>query len=581
MGSFSMNCSISGLGIGGGTPVRCLLLTQSPYDNSDPRSAWIIRTPPIRAQYNDYGSIAHVHPDDRRIAELWLRGLREDAVEKGLGDNSYHDVPVSRDMSFEQMLDAIQERRLEVIQDVRNFWAQPKRGVGDAGDGTWVPPLMKRVSEVLEKMQPGCVSPTAADDKYVVDEPVPGMARVRFGRFGECDRPGRLGLAQTALGLENLACVITAGTGRYADDTDLLVFPRPREAGSEHVSGPQWDMRKGASADDDKILRVGLAMIREDVWQALIAFPHSDYVSNQYPKVLEFPHVVQKHQHGAYAWYDLFAFKLCVRKAWSGLRRALLRKDAPEGEKDFTPAQQKRLNDFIAKSREEQAKRRAAMTDEERAAEDEKHKAHIAYREAEETRKQEQPFFGDFRITSMYHDAVRDLPGAWTLVDSTPGVIGIGAHFSMLLADKVDAWDGLLDGVAELAAVRHVMAGVGVVMRPAESTGPQCTEWGETIRYQQALLTVATAVGVEHEAEAAPASLAEISQRPCCPHGYASTAGDECGECEAQGLPPADAPSAKKRTPAKKPTKKRTSTTKRTSTKKPAKKPAKKRATTK
>lgn len=102
-----MQCSASGLGITGGTKVRCLLVTRSPYDDSDPRRSWIIRTPPIRAENNDYGSICNVHPDDARIADLWLRGLREDAVEKGLGDNSCHDVPVSRDMSFDQLLVAI------------------------------------------------------------------------------------------------------------------------------------------------------------------------------------------------------------------------------------------------------------------------------------------------------------------------------------------------------------------------------------------------------------------------------------------------------------------------------------------
>lgn len=88
MGSFAMICSVSGLGIDWGTPVRCLLLTESPYSDDDPRRAWIVRTPPIRAKYNDYGLIHEVHPEDERIADLWIRGLREDAVEKGLGDNS-------------------------------------------------------------------------------------------------------------------------------------------------------------------------------------------------------------------------------------------------------------------------------------------------------------------------------------------------------------------------------------------------------------------------------------------------------------------------------------------------------------
>jgi hypothetical protein len=116
MGDFSMTCSISGLGISGGTPVRCLLLTASPYG----REAWIVRTPPLRAIYNDHGSIKQVHEDDRFIGSLWLRGFREDLIEKGLGDNTVHDASVSRDMSLEELVTADdQSDRHGSIDDTR------------------------------------------------------------------------------------------------------------------------------------------------------------------------------------------------------------------------------------------------------------------------------------------------------------------------------------------------------------------------------------------------------------------------------------------------------------------------------
>jgi len=48
------------MAITGGTPVRCLLLTASPF--TDPHEdRWSIRTPPLRAVYNDYGSIENIH----------------------------------------------------------------------------------------------------------------------------------------------------------------------------------------------------------------------------------------------------------------------------------------------------------------------------------------------------------------------------------------------------------------------------------------------------------------------------------------------------------------------------------------
>lgn len=502
MGSTSMQCSASGLGITGGTPVRCLLVTRSPYGDSEPRRSWIVRTPPIRAVNNDYGSICDIHPDDKRIAELWLRGLREDAVEKGLGDNSYHDVPVSRDMSFDELLVAIQERRLEVIQDVRNFWSRPRRAADD--DGTdWTPPLMKRVTELLEAAQPGCVSRGAADDKYVVDEPVPGMARVRFGQYSFAKWQEPFERASTCLMEAGLACVVTAGTGRYAN---LLVFPKPRVEGQDYVHGPQWDMARGASADDDKTLDIGLVMIREDVWQAMLAFPHNEYVSDRYPKTLEYPHKLEKIEYGAHAWHGLDAFKFSVRKAWAGIRADLLKE--PREDKDFSPEDNQRLNEMIEESRKAEAARLEAMTPEERATYDTECAEGLARWQAEQQRKKDHPFFGDFRVTSMHHDQTRDLPGAWSLIDSVPGVIGIGDHFSMLLADKVEAWDGLLDAVAELAAVRGVLGGVGIVLRPSESTGPQCPEWGESMRFASMVLDVATAAGERYDYIAkAPATL--------------------------------------------------------------------------
>src|SRR5262249_20739841 len=155
MGSFSMICSASGLGISAGTPVRCLLLTASPYEDADPRKTWIVRTPPLRAVYNDYGSIERVHKADAFIAKLWLRGLREDVVVKGLGDNECHDVPVKIDMSFTQMLTAVQEGRLEVIQDARHFWTRKLRGPGsDRSLEAFESPMKLRVEALLKTAWP-------------------------------------------------------------------------------------------------------------------------------------------------------------------------------------------------------------------------------------------------------------------------------------------------------------------------------------------------------------------------------------------------------------------------------------------
>jgi len=278
MGHFSMTCSISGLAITGGTPVRCLLLTASPYaDDLRRPNAWTVRTPPLRAVYNDYGTIEKIHKDDKFIANLWLRGLREDLVEKGLVDNSYHDLATSKDMKIEELLDALRAQRVEVFQDAKHFWRRPL-------DDSWMDglkdeslPLYKRIEKILAPLGK-VTTKDSAQDTYVVDEPVPSLARVRFGKYQRgAEHLAALTRAKDAIEKAGFVGTIAAGSGRYPNSADLIVLNAPKEDG--HPRGAQWDMATGQKAADDKKLAVGLAMVREDVWQALIAYPRSQYVA--------------------------------------------------------------------------------------------------------------------------------------------------------------------------------------------------------------------------------------------------------------------------------------------------------------
>ena len=61
MGSFDFTCSLSGLGIRAGDPVKYFLLTDNPYEDTQtvcsPHDLYVPRTWPLRAEYNDYGTI--------------------------------------------------------------------------------------------------------------------------------------------------------------------------------------------------------------------------------------------------------------------------------------------------------------------------------------------------------------------------------------------------------------------------------------------------------------------------------------------------------------------------------------------
>lgn len=516
MGDYSMTCSVSGLSIDGGTAVRCVLLTASPYEDS-----WIVRTPPIRALYNSYGTIEHVHPDDRAVARLWLRGLREDTIEIGLGDNSVHDVPVSRDMTFEDTLGAVRAGRLRVRQDARTFW----RGPSSFRDGEEVLAFPQRVAQALETAMPGSVSSWAETGKYVIDEPVPNLVRVRFGRYehGE-EHTAALGRGLQAVEKAALVGVVAAGSGRYANDADLLVFPQPNPA--EHVRGPLWDMATGQGADQDKKLLVSLAMVREDVWQAMVAFPHSDSVQldcvacgqqacyherdlrcprksinkkpykehaadARYSHGPVFPegveHVVVPREFGETVWYGIDAFKASIRETWKAILRHF---HGPHERAAPDPAFDRIIESMKAAGEKERARVATLPVAEREALEAEAAASRAAW-EAEELRKREHPRFGDFHIGHHVLPTEVCSAGSWVLVDSVPGVIGIPDHMSMMLADKADVPEDMLDAIAELSAVRSAMRVVGVTWKPAVSSGPQYAEWPEHVRFHRTMMRIA------------------------------------------------------------------------------------------
>lgn len=534
MGDSSMTCSLSGLGISGGTPVRCLLLTASPYGEG-----WLVRTPPLRATYDSYGSIERVHEDDKFIADLWLRGLREDLIERGLGDNSAHDVPTARDMSFEQLLHAVRAGRVLVRRDAKHFWRRPLASDLLDGEvaGKALVPTLRTIEDVLARDEelvasyPEPVSRRACSDKFVVDEPVPHLVRVRFGRYQH--GPGHLdalGAAHAAVMRAGFVGVIAAGSGRYANDADLLVLPAPKEhVTGPHVTGPQWDMARGQPADEDKPLPVAMAMVREDVWQALSHYPHEEVVSldcshcgqqscyhgknrecpdksinnkplRQHPEGSTYAHgpvfsdgvahVVVPRDYGENVWYDLAAFRAGTRSTWTAILDHFGGRRNPE-EEDLLPSllPDAFWENFRAAAAKE-AERVAKLPVEEQAKLEAARQARCEAREAEERDRRENPRFGDFLIDDMI---VTDLqvPGAWLFRDSTPGVIGVPAHLSMCLADKREVPMSVLDAIAELSAVNRSMGGVGVTWGPASSTGPQYPEWSQHLRFVRTLLTIA------------------------------------------------------------------------------------------
>lgn len=265
MGSFTYNCAISGLPVGAGDDVMFLLLTkhQSYRDHAVYMTDWWYpRTFPLKAKYDDYGSVENVQIGPMK--DLWMKGFQLDLIEKGVGDNSCHDVAIFKNSTFDQMLEALGEYRIEVS---RSF--NPQRPVSDENapenfDTAY--PSMRRVMDAMRFCGfevVGDYSPSA-NNSFYVDEEFFGSVRVRLSSYGDMEHHvTALRYVQAALG-NQWATMITTGSGHYSNPAELILRPLPDN--TQRVRLYRQDQRQ----DYSKPEKVYPCMIRQDVWNALL-----------------------------------------------------------------------------------------------------------------------------------------------------------------------------------------------------------------------------------------------------------------------------------------------------------------------
>ncbi len=300
MGSFSATCAVSGLAIPGGTRIRVVLLTENPYGEG-----WDLRAPPIRARYNDYGNIEDLREEDAAIARLWLQALDVDLVERGVGDNQSHDVATRRGMSFEALCEALQEGRVLVRQDAKDFWHPWHPPTGDDG------PTLTELASRKESWRPTManVETILGTDHAMrlnIDQPIGNVVRVRQAGFGTDTIALRL--AQTKLS-NSFAVAMTAGSGNYGFDAELLVFAAPGQDRS--FAGPAWENKT-----DDRHLAVRWAFVREDVWDGFLAEANPSWMGDGT--------IAEKIAQVFEAWCKLEEEILCLQKRGQAIHFASL-----------------------------------------------------------------------------------------------------------------------------------------------------------------------------------------------------------------------------------------------------------------
>lgn len=277
MGSFDYTCAISGLPIGVGDKIRYMLVTQSPYHRAETAGGlacemdgyWFPRTFPLRGEYDDYGGVESLQEGPQ--AATWLDGFKVDLVEKGWGDNSCHDVPVSKGMTLAKVLDAVHEGRVHVRQNVdRPLVSELERAaalLGEVSEKSRAPtvpkgiPTRRRVERALVAL--GHKVSTSHGSGVLVNRVDRNTVRVRVGDFGK--RAEALAEIRDALATR-WAGMVCCGTGNYADAAELLLRPLPGVR------------PRGRSERREPALCVSHVMVREDVWQAICALTlRTDY----------------------------------------------------------------------------------------------------------------------------------------------------------------------------------------------------------------------------------------------------------------------------------------------------------------
>lgn len=489
MGDFNYTCAISGLPIGGGDNVRLLLLQSSPFSDrgnyANGELSWYIRALPVRGEYSSYGSVNELDPADVAIQQNWLEGLKVDLREKGWGNNTAHDVPTKKGMSFDELLSALGEARLAVRPELRtakenreyHAWldkhikSRTKRAKGI--------PTMRRIERIIAKagtitysVTPDHVIKSAGGQRYVYTPPKEEKnysptydPHVGFDcgiKIDDTEGTGaevwRLDISQ--LGNEDHRFIvdelrrgeIRVRVGGYGSGPEhllrlnglvkklrrrfavmispgefghgqLLIHPHPETSDGESYFS--FHDRPG-EVKKPKTCHLAQAMVREDVWQALCGMS-SEFWDKKYKTIKG----------------TLDVYRKLAREAWDAYRKEYVPKPPEPGEEE-TAALLRRMHR------------------------------------------------GDWK--SWAHDTHN--PVGWFTGDN-PSITGFGMDTSWklfacrtdLTEPEIENW---LDVVAQTTLINSMLGTIRIQLRPVGSHGPQYGEWGEHKTYLKKILRIAS-----------------------------------------------------------------------------------------
>ncbi len=159
-------------------------------------------------------------------------------------------MAVRRPLTWDKLLNAVIERRLFIVRETSSY---TREAYEDLPKG--VPTLVSVESAIREagfKLE----GDLATENGFLVEEMAPGEIRVRWGGYATRTKH----LTKLLPHLSEYASMLSAGSGSYASEGEILLRAKP------HTKGWYGGPRK----EEEAPLQVKQAMIREDVWQALL-----------------------------------------------------------------------------------------------------------------------------------------------------------------------------------------------------------------------------------------------------------------------------------------------------------------------
>ncbi len=228
-------------------------------------SSWVPRTYPLKGKYNDYGAI-----EDHEVGPVndsWIRQFQDDLVVKGVGDNQCHDFAINKTMTFDDLLAAVcgKRGRLEVTREPcegRALTRKIEEYYPPLEDRVGIPSLQS-VTKIIIGL--GFEVITNGDGEapnmfLVDDEDGSEQIRVRRSGFSEDRRtPNDFTSICKAAKSHGYAAMVTQGNDGYM----VLIHPGIE---AKQVRGFNFRSQEATS-------KIELAMVREDVWQAMLKMP--------------------------------------------------------------------------------------------------------------------------------------------------------------------------------------------------------------------------------------------------------------------------------------------------------------------